>query len=145
MRTEGSGTRGYDGKVWYKPISLLRTVNGVAVEDFQTPLDKSHLKHSDQVTLDFDGKIFSGVIDLEFSSPQSLPGEEGGIRGESPLSNVGSVEPMAGVCHREKCHQALPVNENQVLHQMCLSQRSQKKNDWIEHQYVYPTAFAMWV
>ena len=96
VRTEGSGTR-YDGKVWYELISSLRTLNGMAMEDFQTPLDKSYLKHGDTVTLDFDGKIFFGVIDLEFSSPQSPPGEEGGIRGESPPSNVGSAEPVAGV------------------------------------------------
>ena len=56
VRTEGSGTQ-YDGRVWYEHISSLRTVNGVAMEDKETLLDKSHLKQGDKVTLDFPGVI----------------------------------------------------------------------------------------
>lgn len=56
VRAEGSGTQ-YDGRVWYELISSLRTVNGVAVEDMETPLDKSHLKKGKRVTLEFDGNF----------------------------------------------------------------------------------------
>ena len=51
VRREGSGTR-YDGQVWYELISSLKTVNDVAVQDSDTPLEKS-CKHGDRVTLEF--------------------------------------------------------------------------------------------
>ena len=80
-------------------ISSLRTVNGVAVEDMETPLDKSHLKQGDKVTLDFDGNVFSGVIDFECSSPSESLRREPGEHLESPskTSGVGSLETAAGV------------------------------------------------
>ena len=73
VRTEGSGTR-YDGGVWYEPISSLKTVNGIAVEDLEVELERSQLKRGDKVTLEFDGKMFSGVI--ESASPPDLPWKE---------------------------------------------------------------------
>ena len=109
VRTEGSGTQ-YDGRVWYELISSLRTVNGVAVEDIGTPLDKSHLKQGDRVTLDFDGKIFSGVIDFECTStsPSHSPPSESPQRKlehhESPskTSGVVSEKTEAGVAPLEE-------------------------------------------
>ena len=64
VRTEGSGTR-YDGQVWYELISSLKTVNDVAVQDLDTAVEKSSLKHGDRVTLEFEVKTFCGIIDLE--------------------------------------------------------------------------------
>ena len=64
VRTEGSGTR-YDGQVWYELISSLKTVNDVAVQDLDTAVEKSSLKHGDRVTLEFEVKTFCGTIDLE--------------------------------------------------------------------------------
>lgn len=71
VRTEGSGTH-YDGKVWYELVSSLKTVNGVAVAEMEPPLEKAQLKHGDKVTLEFEGKCFSGEIDLDYSPPASL-------------------------------------------------------------------------
>ena len=45
--TEGSGAR-YDGRVWYKHLSTLKSVNSVPV-DLLKPLEKSDLKHGDKV------------------------------------------------------------------------------------------------
>ena len=64
VRTKGSGTQ-YDGRVLNEPLRSLKTVNDVPVE---TP----DLKHGDNVTVAFEGKIFSGVIDLE-SRPTTPP------------------------------------------------------------------------
>ena len=50
-------------------ISSLRTVNDVAMEDMEALLDKSQLKQGIKVTLDFDGKVSSGEIVFECSSP----------------------------------------------------------------------------
>ena len=68
VRTEGSGTR-YDGRVWYEYLNTIKSVNGVIVDPLK-PLEKSDLKHGDRVRVDYEGKIFSGVIDLE---TESLP------------------------------------------------------------------------
>ena len=62
VKTKGSGTW-YNGAVWYEPISSLKSVNGIAVEDLEVELERSQLKHGDKVTLEFDGKMFSGVIE----------------------------------------------------------------------------------
>ena len=93
VRTERSETW-YDRRVWYEVISSLRTVNGVAMEDMETPLDKSNLKQGSKVTLDFDGKVFSGVIDFECFSPSESLQREPVKHLESPskTSGVGSVK-----------------------------------------------------
>ena len=44
----------------------LLNINGVIVE-------KSDLKHGDKVRVEYEGKIFSGVIDLETTSPLLTP------------------------------------------------------------------------
>ena len=69
VRIEGSGTR-YDGRVWYEHVNSIKTVNGIAVE---TPLEKSGLKHEDEVTLEYEGKTFAGMIDLESTAVRSSP------------------------------------------------------------------------
>lgn len=72
----------------------------MAVEDIGTPLDKSHLKQGDRVTLDFDGKIFSGVIDFECTSPSHSPQRK--LESPSKTSGVVSEETEAGVAPLEE-------------------------------------------
>jgi hypothetical protein len=45
-------------------------VNGIAVD---TPLEKSGLKQEDQVMLEYKGKIFVGIIDLESTAGEAHP------------------------------------------------------------------------
>ena len=71
VRTEGSATR-YDGRVWYKHLNTIKSVNGVIVVRLK-PIEKSDLKHGDRVRVDYEGKIFSGVIDLETESTPLTP------------------------------------------------------------------------
>ncbi len=67
VRIEGSGTR-YDGRVWYEHINSIKAVNGITVD---TPLEKSGLRHEDIVTLEYEGKTFVGIIDLESTAVRS--------------------------------------------------------------------------
>ena len=46
----------------------MKSVNGVTVDPLKL-LEKSNLKHRDRIRVDYEGKIFSGVIDLETESP----------------------------------------------------------------------------
>ena len=91
VRTEGSGTR-YDGRVWYELVTSIKTVNGVAVVDIEAPLDKASLKHGDKVTLEFEGKCYSGEIDLEHSSPPESPRKKQQVSRKS-LSDSGACSP----------------------------------------------------
>ena len=47
VQTEGSDTK-YDDRVWYEPLSSIRTVNGKPTVD----LKKSMLQEGDQVTVE---------------------------------------------------------------------------------------------
>ena len=104
LRTEGSGTR-YDGRVWYELVTSIKTVNGVAVVDMETPLDKASLKHGDKVTLEFEGKCYSGEIDLEHSSPPESPRKKQQVSPKS-LSDSGTCSVEDPSTHPEEVHSA---------------------------------------
>ena len=74
VRTEGSGTE-FDNDVWYELISTIKTVNNLPLEDRETPLGKADLKDGDRVRLEYEGKTFAGVTDLESLSPPDSPAE----------------------------------------------------------------------
>ena len=95
VRTEGSETQ-YDGGMQYEPICSLKTVNRVAVEDLEIQLERSHLKHGDKVTLEFDGKMFSGVIDLESASPPDLPRKEHPVSPTHSGTGLATAETVTG-------------------------------------------------
>jgi hypothetical protein len=54
----------YDGSVGIGPV------NGIAID---TPFEKSGLKQEDQVMLEYKGKIFVGIIDLESTAGEAHP------------------------------------------------------------------------
>ena len=74
VRAVGSGTE-FDNEIWYELISTIKTVNNLPVEDRDTPLEKSDLKDGDRVTVEYEGKTFEGVVDLESLSPPDSPAE----------------------------------------------------------------------
>ena len=74
VRAVGSGTE-FDNEIWYELISTIKTVNNLPVEDRHTPLGKSDLKDGDRVTVEYEGKTFEGVVDLESLSPPDSPAE----------------------------------------------------------------------
>ena len=65
IRTQGSGTR-YDGKVWYELLSSIRSVNGTTV--MQGQLKKSTLNQGDRVSLEYHGRTYHGIVDVEAST-----------------------------------------------------------------------------
>ena len=46
------------------------------MENLEVELERSQLKHGHKVTLQFDSKMFSGVIDFESVSPPDSPRKE---------------------------------------------------------------------
>ena len=65
IRTQGSGTR-YDGRVWYELLSSIRSVNGTTV--MQGQLKKSTLNQGDRVSLEYHGRTYHGIVDVEAST-----------------------------------------------------------------------------
>ena len=64
IRTEGSGTK-YDGKIWYEPLSSIRSVNGKVAP---VNLSKSMVQEGDQVTLEYKNKTYRGVVEVPSAS-----------------------------------------------------------------------------
>ena len=58
VRTIDSGTR-YDGKVWYEPLASIRSINGSPTSN----VEKSMLNPGDRVTVVFNNRTYSGVVD----------------------------------------------------------------------------------
>ena len=77
--------------------SSVKTVNGLPVDVLDTPLEKCDLKHGDKVTLDFEGRIFSRVIDLESTSLPESP--RGKVLSRSPSKSLaaGLIDSTVGV------------------------------------------------
>ena len=65
IRTQGSGTC-YDGRVWYELLSSIRSVNGTTV--MQGQLKKSTLNQGDRVSLEYHGRTYHGIVDVEAST-----------------------------------------------------------------------------
>lgn len=88
---------------------LFEDCERVAVEDLEIQLERSHLKHGDKVTLEFDGKMFSGVIDLESASPPDSPRKEHPVSPTHSGTGLATTETVTGAPLQGRKKKSLPA------------------------------------
>ena len=81
VRTIGSGTK-YDGKIWYKCLSSIRSANGKPAVD----LKKSMLQEGDKVTVEYKNRTYQGEVEAPCAGIHSEPDQLQRLEENLPLT-----------------------------------------------------------